>query len=291
MPNAWNNILVFGKAGQLATALREVLPSSTTFLGQKDTDFCSSTEVLQTLNDLQPDLVINTAAYTQVDLAQTHVDECSKINATAVGLIANWCASHKCFLIHISTDYVFDGRSTETYKEEDPTHPLNVYGSSKLLGEHLIQKAGGPHLILRTSWLFHESGQNFIKTILNFGREKDELKIVDDQISSPTYAGDLARGIATLIAKSELPSGLFHVANRGYCSRLELMEYVFKMVAPWDSKLKARLSPGKTADFPTPALRPLVTKLDCSKAQTELGLSLPPWQEGVAESLRKLYKR
>jgi dTDP-4-dehydrorhamnose reductase len=291
MSSPWKKILVFGKNGQLATALRSVLPASAVFKGHEEADFLNTTELLQTLQDEKPDLVINTSAYTQVDQAQTHVDACTKINATAVGQIANWCAGHGTFLVHISTDYVFDGRSSEPYKETSETNPLNIYGSSKLLAEHLIQKNGGRYLILRTSWLYHESGQNFIKAMLNYAREKDELRVVDDQISSPTYAGDFARALAKILEKSDLPSGLYHVANKGYCSRLELVNTALKIAFPFDSALKAKVSAAKTKDFLTPAQRPLVTKLDVSLAEMELGLALPPWQDGLTTCLRALYAK
>jgi dTDP-4-dehydrorhamnose reductase len=289
MKNPWKQILVFGKSGQLASALRKELPEGTVFKSHDDVDFCNTTQVLQTLQDIKPDLVINTSAYTQVDLAQTHVDACSKINATAVGQIAQWCATHDCFLVHISTDYVFDGRKGSPYLESDETNPLNIYGSSKLLGEHLVARHEGRYLILRTSWLYHESGQNFIKAMLHYGREKDELRVVDDQIGSPTYAADLAKGLAALLEKRDLPTGLFHVAGRGSCSRFEWVEEAFKQAFPYDPAIKAKLSRAKTKDFPTPAQRPLVTALDTAKAEKELHLALPDWKTGLSAFIRNLY--
>jgi len=283
-------ILVFGKKGQLATALTEHLPRDTVFRSHEECDFRDSTQVLQTLQQLNPQIVINTSAYTQVDRAQTEVDACTKINATAVGLIANWCAGHGKYLVQISTDYVFDGRKTTPYREGDDTHPLNIYGSTKLLAEHLITKQAPAHVILRTAWLFHESGDNFIKTMLKYGREKSELRVVDDQISSPTYTGDLAQAIAKLLQQSERPQGIYHLASRGFCNRLELMNTVFEIARAWDPQLKAQLSPAKSTDFPTPAERPLSTKLDTSLIEKEHGLMLRPWRNGVEECLRRLYK-
>ncbi len=281
-------ILVLGKNGQLATALKHFLPHAI-YVGSDVADLTKPQKFLAVLHEQHPHIVINAAAYTQVDLAQKEVELCTQINGTSVGLVSQWCASHGAFLIHISTDYVFDGKKTSPYTESDETHPLNIYGTSKLLAEHLIQKNLPQSLILRTSWLYHESGNNFIKSMLKLAQDKPELRVVDDQISSPTYATDLAEALSHLVKKDSLPTGLYHLSHQGFCSRWEMITYLMEQAQTYDPRLKAKILRAKTPDFPTPAVRPMETRLDCSKATRQLGISLPTWQQGIDRFLNNFY--
>jgi dTDP-4-dehydrorhamnose reductase len=237
------------------------------------------------------DIVINGAAYTAVDKAESEPDLAHRINAGSVAALAEACAKRDVPVLHLSTDYVFDGTKPAPYVETDATNPLNVYGRTKLAGEIALRAAQPEHLILRTSWVYSAFGANFVKTMLRLGAEREELRIVDDQIGAPTAAGEIAAACLVLAervgAGPEPAWGTYHLTASGETSWFGFARAIFDIAAPW-AGLKARLAPIPTSAYPTPARRPTNSRLDCSKLAHAFGLSLRPWREPLIEVLAEL---
>jgi dTDP-4-dehydrorhamnose reductase len=236
--------------------------------------------------------VVNAAAYTNVDRAESERDLAFAINAHAAGTIANETARHGIPLIHISTDYVFDGRKGAPYVETDAPAPLNVYGESKLASERAVAATNPRHVILRTSWVYSPHGHNFVRTILRLAAERQRLTIVDDQRGCPTAARDVARtcrDIALLCAQSpkDVPYGLYHFCGKGETTWCGLTKAIVEMAAPHLSRVP-EIVPIATAGYPTPAIRPRDTRLDCSAIARAFAISPRPWQDGLAETLHQL---
>lgn len=258
-------ILVFGKNGQVATALREILPEAT-FLGSDSANFLNPSQVIQSLDEHQPTVVINASAYTQVDKAEADREAALTINATTPKAIAEWCKNHDALLIHYSTDYVFDGSGEKPWLETDMPNPQNYYGLSKWEGEKAIQASDCKHYIFRVSWVYSPWGNNFKKTILRLAQEREELKIVADQWGSPTKAEDIAAATKQVVEKylSNKPAayGLYHWRFRDYTTwhqfALEIVEGAKKSGLPIKTK---NILPITTEAFPTPAKRPKNSRL------------------------------
>lgn len=288
-------ILITGGEGQLGTELiaqskihgSEVLAPT---LAQMD--LTDTTQVQAFWDAFQPEALINAAAYTAVDRAETERDLAFAVNAAAPAHLAGRCRRNGIPLIHISTDYVFDGRKSSPYLEEDPISPLGVYGRSKAEGESAVRRALDRHLIIRTSWLYSAHGANFVKTVIRLAAERDELRIVDDQLGCPTSAADLAAAILSITgdlrAGKELPWGTYHYCGSGVTSWCGLARHVLETLVAQGHLTAFRLTPIATAQYPTPARRPAYSVLDCRRIETVFGITRPPWQASVTETVSRL---
>jgi dTDP-4-dehydrorhamnose reductase len=288
-------VLLIGANGQLGYELCDTLRGqNVTALGRKDLDLGDPSAVSAAVTAAEPQVIVNAAAYTDVDGAEADPEGAYRINRDAVGHLGTAARTARAALIHYSTDFVFDGAKGAPYTEEDPTNPLSVYGASKLAGEKALLELGAPALILRTSWVYSLRRKSFVSAILKGARERSELKVVDDQVGNPTFCRDLARATARLLdrlapdphAAVEAFAGIFHLAGSGSVNRFELARKVLELdPRRHEHKVDAVLPVPSTA-FPSPARRPLFAPLDCSKIERRLGIRLPPWEESLAEALR-----
>ncbi|MFN4016083.1 MAG: dTDP-4-dehydrorhamnose reductase [Reyranella sp.] len=291
-------ILVTGVTGQVGSALAtklatfgSVVPADRSVL-----DLTRPEDIASRLDEIAPDLIVNPAAYTAVDRAEDERDLAFLVNADAPRALARWCARRQVALLHFSTDYVYSGRGSAPWKESDETGPLSVYGASKLAGESAIREVGGPHLIARTSWVYAATGSNFLRTIVRLAREREELRIVADQIGAPTSAGVIADTLAAFFASpGGLPSviertdGLVHVAAAGSTSWHGFATSIVEGLRTRGVPLKVeRVVAIGTADFPTKAQRPANSRLDLSRLSQLLGHSTPDWSAGLATVLDDL---
>lgn len=226
------------------------------------------------------DVIINCAAYTNVDGAESEPDLARRVNADAVAGLAELAARTGAWVLHISTDFVFDGQLNRPYREQDEARPLSVYGQTKLEGERALLSSDERHCVVRVSWTFGASGQSFVTKVIQRAREAGRLQVVDDQVGSPTSTLKLAQALCALIPVR--PGGLFHLAAQGYTSRFAMAQLILSRLG-----LDAELSPCKTSDYPTPAARPLNSRFDCSKIQRELGLSMDAWEIPLTQHLER----
>ncbi len=290
-------ILLFGKGGQVGWELqRSLAPLGELVALDHDSsehcgDFSNLPGLVDTVRNVKPDVIVNAAAHTAVDKAESEVELVRTLNALAPGVLAQEAARTGAWLVHYSTDYVFDGSGTRPWTEADTPAPLNVYGQSKLEGEQLIQAACGQHLILRTSWVYAARGGNFAKTMLRLAQERERLTVIDDQFGAPTGAellADVSAHAISQVLRRPDDAGLYHLVAGGETSWHGYASYVLaqaKLVRP-DMKLAAtQVSPVASSAFQTAALRPLNSRLDTRKLQATFGLSLPHWQHGVARML------
>ena len=286
-------ILVAGQSGQLARCLvdeAQLRPNiSLLSLGRADMDVTDRGNVATAINDYAPDVIINAAAYTAVDSAESEPDQASLVNAIAPGIMAQLCQEKSIPLVHISTDYVFEGRGIQPYKVEDQTAPLGIYGQSKLGGEAAVRKNCTKHLIVRTSWVFSEYGNNFVKTMLKLGVETTELSVVADQIGCPTDASDLAKSILSMSTTKHFPSGTYHYRGASALSWCEFAEAIFEEANTQRLLIrKPRLKPVTTDEYPTPAKRPAWSVLDMSTTESVFGLEPIPLKQSLKRVLSKL---
>lgn len=283
-------ILVFGKNGQIARALQKVLTSDAEFLGHDIAQFEKPEGLHRLLDEYQPQIIINTAAYTAVDKAETEKDLCFTINAEAPKQMAQWAKAHEALLIHFSTDYVYGGNGELPQTEKTSQEPLNVYGASKKAGEEYIRESGARHIILRTSWVYDEEGTNFVRTMLRLGAEREELKVVCDQIGSPSYAKALAAAVQKILGQN--PGNIretYNICGQGFVSWQKFAQEIFKQAAELGFKLKIQsVLPIKTEEYKTAALRPLNSRMNQEKIKNEFGIELPPWQESLRECLEEI---
>lgn len=289
------NILLFGKNGQLGSELKKLLPrlGTVTSLDYEDLDLCDARALQQALHELKPQLLINASAYTAVDRAETEYETVMQINAAAPGLMAEWARTAGAGLIHYSTDYVFDGRKGSPYLESDPVNPLNMYGKSKLAGEKNIEQAANAYWIFRTSWVYSVGGSGFVSKVLEWSRKNRTLKIVNDQVSNPTWARDLAEATFNVVAahRDELQDvmkerrGVYHLAGGGYASRYEWAREILANDPRRTEQLVQTIEPASSEEFPLPALRPLFSALDCSKFKETFGFSLPDWRSSLKKAM------
>jgi dTDP-4-dehydrorhamnose reductase len=258
-------------------------------------DLSDSAGLRELIRNTKPDIIINAAAYTNVDKAEIEPEAARAINAIGPGVLAEEAKKINAVLVHYSTDYVFDGTKGSPYIETDVTNPLNVYGKTKLEGEQAIQTVGGAYLILRTSWVYSMRQGGFVSKVLQWSRQQEVLRVVDDQVSGPTSARLLAEVTALILARAgEDPyrwfgerAGVYHCAGDGGCSRYEWAQAILEL-DPKKSEQKVRqLLPAKSSQFPTPAERPLVSVLDCGKFEQTFGLRLPEWREALQLAMDK----
>ncbi len=293
-------ILLFGKGGQVGWELqRSLAPLGELIALDADSqqpcgDFTRLDDIAQSVRTIAPDVIVNAAAYTAVDKAENEPALARTINALAPGILAQEARKLGSWLIHYSTDYVFDGSGSKPWLETDPTAPLSVYGSTKLAGEEAIRAAGCHHLIFRTSWVYAARGGNFARTMLRLAQERERLTVIDDQIGAPTGADLLAdvtaHAIRTARQRPEL-SGLYHLAAAGETSWHGYACFVLDHARQAGIELKAateNVLPVPTSAFPLPARRPLNSRLDTGKLQTTFDLHLPLWQTGVARMLDEI---
>lgn len=283
-------ILVIGYRGQVGSALRSILGTRCTAIDQDEIDLSQPVQMSGVLEKFRPSIVINAAAYTAVDRAESEEALALKVNAEAPGAMAEYCAKTGIPFVHYSTDYVFPGTGSRPWVETDPTGPLNAYGRTKLAGEKAVVRAGGKHLIFRTSWVFDALGSNFLRAMLKLGRERETLRVVSDQIGAPTYAPHLAQ--ATLKAldaasvRTPFPSGVYHLSQAGETSWHQFAQAIFREASDRGIQLSVKsVEAISTTDYPTPAKRPLNSRLNCRKAHETLGVSLPDWQSGLKECM------
>jgi len=280
-------ILVFGSAGQVGKALKKrFAKKQAVFFERKDLNLENHEAIPGVLDSHDPCIVINAAAYTNVDGAESDIDTAFKVNSLAPGEIAKWCNKNKVPFIHFSTNYVFDGTGNQPRLETDLARPINQYGASKLDGENRILENFPDAIILRTSWVYDEYGKNFFNTMLKLGSENEILKIVDDQIGSPTYAGDLAETVLEIIKLKNksisLPGGVFHITSNGETTWAGFAEEIFKIARTHKAHLKVKeIMPVSTDEFPSPATRPLNSMLNLEKIKKTFGIELPHWKESL----------
>jgi dTDP-4-dehydrorhamnose reductase len=283
-------LLVFGRSGQVAQELRRQCPDGWEMLclGRAEADLSDPDGCAAIVGQSDADVVINAAAYTAVDRAETEEELARLVNADAPAAMARAAAGkHKPFL-HISTDYVFDGSGSEPRKPGEKTNPLNAYGRTKLAGENGVIAAGGSHAILRTSWVFSAHGSNFVKTMLRLGAQRDALDVVADQIGGPTPAADIASALLTMARAMKERSGsggIFHFAGAPDVSWAEFAREIFRQ-----SKLNCAVRDIPTSAYPMPARRPANSRLDCASLTTAFGIERPDWRAGLARILQELEK-
>lgn len=284
-------ILVIGSGGQLATAYKALLPDAL-FVGRDTLNLQHPLQVRGVLSSLTPSAVINTAAYTQVDKAETEEAVAQAVNAESPAEMARYCAAENIPFVHFSTDYVFNGEGKTPWKETDATAPLNAYGRSKLAGERGIEDAGGQYLIFRTSWVYDAFCKNFVNTILRLVGEREELSIIDDQFGAPTYAPHLAAaslaGLEAAQNREEFPSGIYHLCNAGETTWYRFAAGILKHAKRAGLPVKVKTTkPIPATEYPLPAHRPYNSRLDCAKARSILGITMPSWEEGLAACMEK----
>ena len=252
-------------------------------------DFNQPDSLALLLQRIRPEVVVNAAAYTAVDRAEEDQEAAWRANADSPGVLARWCAQEKVPLVHYSTDYVFDGQGQRPYREDDATAPLGVYGASKLAGEEAIRAAGGRHLILRTAWVYASHGQNFLRTMLRVGAEREELKVVADQVGTPTPAALIADVTAQAIRHPAALSGTWHLTANGETSWHGFAEAIFAGAqARGLIACAPKVLPITTSEYPTKAKRPAYSRLDTARLQADLGIVLPDWREGLARVMDEL---
>ena len=285
-------ILITGQHGQVSQALQQQLPplGELIVLGRDQLDLTNTDQIRRQVRAHRPDLIINAAAHTAVDQAESEPEVAFAINATAPGILAEEAKALGAPLIHYSTDYVFDGSKAAPYTEADTPHPLGVYGQSKLIGEQAIAAVGGEHLILRTSWVYSNHGKNFLLTMQRLLQEKPQMRIVADQIGAPTWAGTIAGSTRALIERWQAGDagawGVYHLTAQGETSWFGFAEAIGEYLRA-TGKACAELEAIPSSAYPTPAKRPLNSRLDCSRLQREWHVSQPHWQDALHECLAK----
>lgn len=281
------NTLVFGASGQLGNCLKEIVNKegleNFVFLPLEKADILNSEEILTLFNEHKPSYVINCAAYTAVDKAEDEVDLAREINALGAENLAKACATFNTTLIHISTDFVFEGNKSIPLEETEIANPINIYGLTKLEGENVIRAQLENYFILRTSWLYSEYGNNFVKTMLRLGDTHKELRVIADQVGTPTYAIDLAKCILEIINRDSMDYGIYHYSNEGTASWFDFAKAIFDIKGN-----DIKVTPISTSDYITKAARPAYSVMDKTKIKTKLGMEVPYWRESLEKCLEKL---
>lgn len=285
-------ILLIGKDGQLGQELLPLLNplGQVTSVGRETLDLSQPEAIVKAATDTKPDVIVNAAAYTAVDKAESEQELAMAINGKAPGVLAETAEKLGASLIHISTDYVFDGTQSHPYRETDATQPLGAYGQSKRAGEEAIQSTQANFAIIRTAWVYGGGGKgNFVKTMLRLGGDREELRVVSDQVGSPTWTWDLAQAITQLIPQlNESTRGLYHYTNSGVCSWYDLAVATFEEAEQLGVPLKIqRVFPITTAEYPTPARRPAYSVLSSKKISELLGAPPPHWRQGLRKMLQE----
>ena len=280
-------VLVTGSNGQLGSEIKDFVSSypefEFVFLDRHDLSLEDLSNLEKLFDEHQPSFFINCAAYTAVDKAEEEQEMAMSINAKAVGQIASQCKKHNCRLVHISTDYVFNGNSDHPFQVDDLKGPLNVYGKTKLAGEELAQKEDPDIIIIRTSWVYSSYGKNFVKTMVRLMQEKESINVVNDQVGSPTYAADLAKAILEILKSGKWIPGIYHYSNEGIISwydfavEIKALIHSYCLVNPVGSEL-----------YPTPAQRPRYSALNTEKIRETYSLPIRNWKESLADCFRKI---
>ncbi len=285
-------VLVTGAFGQLGTELRLLTEGRQDFIFTdirsdeqvRRLDICDRKAVEKLIVDEGVGVIVNCAAYTNVNAAETETALCQLINATGPGVLARTALRHNAAVIHISTEYVFDGRKASGYRETDRRHPLSAYGRSKRDGEDAVRNSGCRGLIIRTSWLYSPFGNNFVKTMLRLGAERSEVGVVGDQVGSPTYARDLAEAILAILPRiGERHGEIYHFTNDGVCSWADFAAAIMR-----DAGLPCQVKPITTAEYPSPAVRPAHSTLSKAKIVSDFNIVLKPWEDSLKDCLKRL---
>ena len=289
-----SRILVTGATGQLGSELLRHAPRfavSAEGLNSRQLDITDARAVRKAVLESEAVVVVNAAAYTAVDKAESEEARAFAVNRDGTANLAAACAEADIPFIHVSTDYVFDGSKASPYTEMDPVHPVSVYGSSKEAGEQALRDTWPRHIILRTAWVYSVFGNNFVKTMLRLARERDSLRVVADQRGCPTAAGDIAEAILSVVQRikigAEVEWGTYHYCGAGSTTWHGFAEAIVQMAAPALGR-KVPVTPITTADYPTPAKRPTNSVLDCSKIHDLLGIQPRPWRESLQEVVAEL---
>ncbi len=284
-------ILLLGGSGQVGWEAQRAFAclGELVTLDYPQVDFAHPESLPGLVRSVAPGVIINAVAYTAVDRAESEPETARLVNGVAPGVLAEAACRARAFFLHFSTDYVFDGRKNAPYVEEDTPNPLNQYGRSKLEGEQAVAAAGGSWITLRTSWVYSNRRESFVAKVLEWSRKNAVLRVVDDQVAGPTWARMLAEAAAMLLARAGADpfsalqgvSGVYHLAGAGWCSRKEWAEEILKLDPDPSSRLAHEVLPAKSAEFPSPAERPLFSALDCTKFERTFGLRLPPWRDAL----------
>ncbi|NCQ84135.1 MAG: dTDP-4-dehydrorhamnose reductase [Microcystis aeruginosa W13-18] len=286
-------VLLIGAKGQVGQELQLTLLQlgEVISIGREELDLTNSEKISQLIREIHPDYLVNAAAYTAVDKAESEPELAYYINAKAPKIMAESAEKIQAKFLHISTDYVFDGRKNTPYLETDLTNPLGVYGQSKLRGEEEIKTVNSQAIILRTAWVYGSYGKsNFVKTMLRLGKEREELKVVVDQVGSPTWAKDIAAAITQLLINADNPAGIYNFTNSGIASWFDLTKAIFEEAKISGIPLKIqRVIPITTAEYPTPAARPAYSVLSGQKISQQLGYIPPYWRDSLKAMLNQLF--
>lgn len=281
------NVLITGANGQLGNEMQVLAkenPQHTYFFTDiQELDICNEEAVVSFIDHNAIDLIVNCAAYTAVDKAEDDPGLCDRLNHVAPGYLARAAQSRKAAMIQVSTDYVFDGTAHLPYTEDEPTCPNSVYGSTKLAGEQAVMDGCDRAVVIRTAWLYSIYGNNFVKTMLRLGQERESLGVIFDQIGTPTYAHDLARAICAIINRG-IVRGIYHFSNEGVCSWYDFTVAIHRIAGITSCKV----SPLHTAEYPAKAPRPNYSVLDKTKIKTTFGIEIPHWETSLAECIAKL---
>jgi len=281
-------ILVTGAAGQLGTELRNVLeqkmPGLTLYTDIRELDLTDADAVRRFIIDNEISHIVNCAAYTAVDKAEQEPALCAKINTDAIKNIAAVASDYGVKVIHISTDYVFDGTNHMPYRESDKVNPISTYGSTKRKGEMVLLSMSPDAVILRTAWLYSPYGKNFVKTMLKLGSERSEIGVVSDQIGTPTYAKDLANAIYTILTARQWVPGIYHFSDEGVCSWYDFTKSIMRIAGITN----CHVNPITTADYPTAATRPPYSVLDKTRIKKTYGITIPHWEESLVECISRI---
>ena len=278
------NILITGANGQLGNEMRVLSAENKEynyfFTDVAELDICNAQAILDFVKANDINVIVNCAAYTAVDKAEESIELCTKLNADAVGYLAEAAEANGAEFIQISTDYVFDGTAHVPYQETEPTCPNSVYGHTKLAGEQNALTLCSRSMVIRTAWLYSTFGNNFVKTMIRLGKERDSLGVIFDQIGTPTYARDLARAIFAAIRQGVVP-GIYHFSNEGVCSWYDFTKAIHRLAGITTCQVK----PLHTEEYPTPAKRPHYSLLDKSKIKATFGIEVPYWEESLQECI------
>lgn len=280
-------ILITGCDGQLGSCLRDILSQDpemeTVYTDYNELDITDRERVDEFLSGGNFDVIINCAAYTAVDKAESEGVKAEALNTEAPGIIGQSARKHGAKVIHISTDYVFSGQNHRPYEEKDEPYPQGIYGKTKLEGEGLLTSFSKDAIIIRTAWLYSEYGHNFVKTMLSLADSRQEINVVADQIGTPTYAGDLAEAIHGILKSGNWVAGIFHFTDEGVASWYDFAEAIFEMEGK-----DVKVNPIPTSAYPTPAKRPLYSVLNKAKIKQTYGLQIPYWRDSLAKCLKRM---
>ncbi len=281
-------VLLLGKDGQLGRSLSALLGArhEVTVAGRAECDLFQAGAVAELVARARPEVIVNAAAYTTVDRAEAEPEAARRVNAEAVRELAAAARNAGARVIHFSTDYVFDGEKSSAYVESDATSPLNVYGRTKLDGERALAESGVPHLVLRTSWAYAAVGKNFLHTMLRLGRDRGEVRVVDDQTGAPTSAEDLAEATMEILEKwTGQPGGIYHATSQGETTWAGLARAIFE-----EARMDVKVIPIQSSEYPTPARRPKNSRLNCDTLHRDFGIRLPNWKESLSRVMHSITK-